>query len=471
MQPATGGGSRWRPQFGLRSLLIALFVISVIVGVIAKPTMEFRQRREIAKHLASAGFSLHYDHGEIRSGGPAWATPDGSYPWQQVDFGHHLVMIASDRPAKHTRQTMEMIAELPYLRTVHVTFDPDTNAFSLPSLRNLGEIQDLKLDNRVLQPGDIDQIVQCPTLVTLDIEVDEESALELAALDALSNLQVLHIKGPVSDENLAAWQHLTRLDGLSLYSAGRLSGPRLADFIRRNPNLEQVNLNYADCTVDVCEALAECRALSHVALKGSKISDEGLVQLRRLPKLIHLDISGPQSQVRGTAFKGAGSFPALRYVTASESQIDDEGVLHLSKLPKLEGLDLCRTKITDAACEHLAQREWDSLFLAYTGVTDHGVNLLKGEHLNLLDATGTEVSPQPFLIPSRWPSLGALYLGKRPQSELEVQQVLRLPNLERLIVDGPVSSETMLRYGKRLIVVPAVKQPRGASSSEASSKP
>lgn len=457
--------SGWRPQFGLRSLLALVLFFGALGGLASQLVVRTRRQQEVVNHLIGAGCFIHYENNWAK--GAKTPLPDGPYFWQQIDFWRSVWMVTTtDRHLEHSRETLEMMAELPELRTIDVSFTPGSSAIPLPPIASRKQLRNLKLENHILQPGDVDKIVQCQELAMLEINVDDVSCDELAALDALPKLDFLRISGPLTEEVVASWRHITQLTFLHLDQVDRVSAPRLADLIRRNPNLQQVHLKGANCTVEVCEALKECQELGQLWLAGSKIDDEGLVELRLLPKLGDLDIRG--SQVRGTAFKGTGSFPALLYVTAGGSQIDDEGALHLSKLAMVHTLDLSHTNITDVGCEHLGRREFTDLLLSNNRITDVGASALNGQRLDRLDLTGTDASPLPFVSPSRWPKLQMLYLGKRADGEADLLQVLGNPALQWLSADGPVSNLFLQRHGGRFHLTPEVKAP---ASSESPSQP
>lgn len=458
--------SGWRPQFGLRSLLVLVLFFGALGGIVSQLVVRTRRQQEAVNHLIGAGCTVHYENYWSRDAATPAALADGPNFWQQVDFWRSVWLLTTDSPIQHSRETLEMIAELPELRTIDIEFAPGSDAIPLPPIASRKQLRNLKLENHILQPGDVDKIVQCQELAMLEINVDDVSCDELAALDVLPKLDFLRISGPLTEEVVASWQHITQLTFLHLDQVDRVSAARLADLIRRNPNLQHVHLKGANCTVEICEALKECQELGQLWLAGSKIDDEGLVKLRLLPKLGDLDIRG--SQVRGTAFKGTGSFPALLYATAGGSQIDDEGALHLSKLAMVHTLDLSHTNITDVGCEHLGRREFTDLLLSNNQITDRGASSLNGQSLDRLDLMGTDVSPIPFASSSRWPCLRMLYLGKRADSEAELLQVLGNPALRWLFADGPVGNLFLQRHGGRFHLTPEVKAP---ASSESPSQP
>lgn len=457
--------SGWRPQFGLRSLLVLVLFFGALGGLASQLVVRTRRQQEVVNHLIGAGCFIHYENNWAK--GAKTPLPDGPYFWQQIDFWRSVWIVADNsRFVEHSPETLQMMAELPELRTIDVSFTPGSSAIPLPPLSRLKHLQNLRLTHHVLQPGDVGRIAECPTLETLQIEVDDASCHELAGLDALPRLGMLRIRGPLNDDAVAAWQHMARVSTLDLDNAAGLSGPRLADFIRRNPGLQLVYLTRAHCTVEVCDALKECRELKQLWLKDCELNDEGLVALRLLPKLGDLHVGG--SQVRGSSFKGAGSFPALHSLTAAGSQIDDEGALHLSKLARLHTLDLSHTKISDAGCEYLGRRELTDLLLSNNRITDVGASALSGKRLDHLDLTGTDVSPIPFASPSRWPCLRMLHLGKRADREADLLQVLGNPALQWLFADGPVGNLFLQQHGGRFHLTPEIKSP---APSESPSQP
>ena len=91
-----------------------------------------------------------------------------------------------------------------------------------------------------------------------------------------------------------------------------------------------------------------------VDFSSSRPSDAGLVHLKGLTNLQHLDLIGDQITDAGLVHLEA--LTGLETLVLSGTQITDAGLVHLKGLTNLESLALASyTKITDAAITELKQ--------------------------------------------------------------------------------------------------------------------
>jgi Leucine-rich repeat (LRR) protein len=120
------------------------------------------------------------------------------------------------------------------------------------------------------------------------------------------------------------------------------------------------------------------------------ITDAGLKHLAGLEKLRTLYLY--RTEVIGP---GLQHLPRnLEALSLQFAPAVDEGLIHLKRLPKLRWLNLSNTKITDDGLCHLsALRSLEQLQLANTDITDQGLEQLKGlKGLNELSVGGTNVT-------------------------------------------------------------------------------
>ncbi|MCH8922564.1 MAG: hypothetical protein IIA67_05390 [Planctomycetes bacterium] len=109
-------------------------------------------------------------------------------------------------------------------------------------------------------------------------------------------------------------------------------------------------------------------------LKGSKITNAGLVHLRGLTK--------------------------LRQLHLEKTAVGDEGIAHLKGLAELEYLNLYATKVTDKSLEHLrGLKKLRRLYLWQTDVTDKGVARLEKALPELKIVRGADISKLALINP------------------------------------------------------------------------
>lgn len=103
---------------------------------------------------------------------------------------------------------------------------------------------------------------------------------------------------------------------------------------------------------DLVPLVAKVESLHLLHLMGSDITDKGV---KGLAQLVHLEeITLPFCEkVTGTGFNVSDGFKNLRKLGLTKTKVNDEGLEGIAKLPALEELDLSNTDITDAGLKHL----------------------------------------------------------------------------------------------------------------------
>jgi Leucine-rich repeat (LRR) protein len=413
----------WRPRFGLRTLLVAMLLLGGVGGIAAR-WIDWHNRQQAMKLLIADDFDLTFAPVTEPLDLPGWPTPEPPQTWDRV-------VAVENRPWTNiTPSTLDAVFLLSNLQELSIA---NHGGVPLPSFAGMRSLRELKIFDASLKPGEATRIADCPILESLSIEVDVPSSKELGALDRLKHLRSLHIEGPLDDDVVASWRFSPGLETLHLSNARELSGKALAELIRHNPSLRSVDLPEAECSIEVCQALRECKSLKKLLLRDGKLDDEGLAELSALDQLAILDITG--SYVTGSAFEREGSFPALIELDATDSEIDDSGAFYLAQLPQLRNLSLRRTKVTDTACEHLGRSELTTLDLGLNEITVYGADKLNRERLEELKLEGTKVNLVIFSGPEPWPKLKLLTINDPPRASAEWLELDKIPNLERAGVD------------------------------------
>ncbi len=191
------------------------------------------------------------------------------------------------------------------------------------------------------------------------------SDADLARVGVFSRLESLTVYdgSAIGDDGLANLQGLDRLGKLILY----LEGSRVTD----------VGLAYLG-GLNPAEAA--------LRLKNTRVTDGGLVQLRWIKGMTHLDLSGTRITDAGLA--QLEGMKGLVNLALSRTRITDVGLSHLGGLTALQGLDLEGTEVTDAGLARLrGLTRLEYLDLSDTGVTDASIETIK--QLRRLDRSGS----------------------------------------------------------------------------------
>ncbi len=133
----------------------------------------------------------------------------------------------------------------------------------------------------------------------------------------------------------------------------------------------------------------------------SRLTDEGLAHLKKLPELKTLDLS--HSQITNGGLQNLRRFPKLFRVSLSDTQVSDDGLRHLAGLSELFELYLYRTKVTGTGFRHLT-------------------NCTK---LEQLDLQGSPLSDDGFLSAPQLPRLRVLRVDTTPLTNRGLQRVAR----------------------------------------------
>ena len=153
----------------------------------------------------------------------------------------------------------------------------------------------------------------------------------------------------------------------------RLGGEVYFDYQRPNPD----RLDLFDPTARPADSAAFHRVVA-VRLQGTKVSDDDLGALGRLPALESLDLGDTAVTAAGLAH--LTGLTNLRVLRVRKTRVDDAGLEHLKGMTKLSTLDLGWTRVTDAGLAHLhGLAGLRFLDLAGTGASTGGVQALRAK--------------------------------------------------------------------------------------------
>jgi ankyrin repeat protein len=164
-------------------------------------------------------------------------------------------------------------------------------------------------------------------------------------------------------------------------------------------------------------ALERISRLSHVrSLKiggSTKLTDEGLLHLARMPQLQHLDLSGWEMQITDRGLAVLRQLTGLRrFQMCWPQRVSDAGVANLKYCNHLESVDLLGTPTGDGAIQALTGKPKLCRFKTGSQVTDAGLERL-----------------HDFPIFKTWQGGEVKYSLMSPDAE---------PN--HLLIDGPVTN-------------------------------
>lgn len=258
-----------------------------------------------------------------------------------------------------------------------------------------------------------------------------------------------------------------------------LSGDDLT-MIARSKALQVLALNNVknldDKTLKVMAGIPTLERLEISARAGAasgKITDAGIKELAKLPKLQALFIAG--MTVTGSAFEAFAGSKTLRSINLRYSSgFTDGGAKHLSKLPNLDELGLGRgptlagikaivdgrlpakfefdtTVIDDDLLESLVAKGWlygptPPRTFINSFESDKPETVDKVTHINLDGSKVTDRGIRAILLCTNVTSLS---LTDTQISDAGFQELLKLPKLKRLLVRGTKVSKEAIEKAKK----------------------
>ncbi len=184
-----------------------------------------------------------------------------------------------------------------------------------------------------------------------------------------------------------------------------------------------VSLKLSETTTDTdLAALAAksnvTRMLRGLNLQSSKITDAGVVQLKKLRALEGLSITNCTA-VSDVSLGHIASLEHLKRLGLGGTQVTNDGLALLKPLVHLELLNLGHTQVDDDAATHLnAFPLLHTLRLENTGFGDRGMAILSEQlPLKELSLAGTMVGDASVQKLAKFPSLRVLIVGRSQLSE------------------------------------------------------
>jgi len=136
-------------------------------------------------------------------------------------------------------------------------------------------------------------------------------------------------------------------------------------------------LRAAAVTDEGMERVTQLDQITRLQIEGALLSDDGMLQLARLPRLESLEFGGPKGAVTDRGLTVLRHLPELRrFQSCWTPRISDAGLANLSFCDKLERVDVMGTPTGDGTINALRGKRLLSHFKTGRLVTDAGLPLL-----------------------------------------------------------------------------------------------
>jgi hypothetical protein len=182
-------------------------------------------------------------------------------------------------------------------------------------------------------------------------EITDKDLVHLAAFPKLKGLNVGGGYSGITDAGLA---HLPRPDRLVKFHAESTS---LTDeYLKRlagSQRLKSLGLRATLVTDEGLSRLGQLPKLATLRLNQTQIGDDGLAALKPMPSLRELSLDGTRITDAGLAH--LARHQSLSWLDLGKTAITDAGLVHLYDLPNLNIVSLRGTQVTDNGIAALAK--------------------------------------------------------------------------------------------------------------------
>ncbi|HEY9760427.1 MAG TPA: hypothetical protein V6C97_35035 [Oculatellaceae cyanobacterium] len=162
------------------------------------------------------------------------------------------------------------------------------------------------------------------------------------------------------------------------------------------------------------------KGLKSMILTRSDVTDEGLLNLKNLPLLEHIEFVG--APVKGTSFSALSTLSHLYSFNCSQCQIEEKYFALLPQFKLLHVLLVNRCRLTKAEFQNILQcTKLTHLAIANNSIVDDDLikSLAVLKSLRILDVRGTKATPAGIMTLKGRIPLKYLYLTDHGNSELD----------------------------------------------------
>lgn len=348
----------FRPQFSLRTMLIAMALIAAPLALIAHDFHTASRRLEAIRQLEAEGhYVLTHNH----------TTWDNAFSWRFL-----LWMKISNHPGFHS------------VKEIELNYNANLQAYSL--VVQFPEAEELIVRAERLEKASADRIGRSLRLKKLRLRCSMEAGALQALVDTVNRLEELEVHNAPDLNECDFSGKLPRLRSLHIYSStytganlrtlmccetleeisivvpGRLVNDAF-EGIDRFSELNTVTIFGAHLSNSMLRDLAKLRGLQTLSFSNCTFPDDWPEQPFDWPELHWLNLS--HSNVTDSHLQSFQNCLALRVVEVVGCPLGDESVEVLTRLPNLTALYLSETQVTkEGVLPLLSCRKLEQLWLS-----------------------------------------------------------------------------------------------------------
>lgn len=318
---------------------------------------------------------------------------------------------------------------MPVLRTLNaVAMKPHADAEALRKIAQKGEKGDAGIDDDIASLTDPKVRAEMKSF-----QQGVEEAIRRRDADRKLIAEVKRLRGSVvtevvapkwlreiaGDEGLPVFQRIVEID-LNENTDGHATP-------KARPLSERV-------TDDWLKNLAGQDLLRRLQLSGTAVTSAGLVYLKDLKNLEHLNVCLTAVDDRG--FEHLAGLTKMKRMTVCSSKITGDGFKHLGGMKDIESINLHSSPASDAGLAAIgALKNLKRLEIVHTNVTDAGLAKLAGlTNLRQLHIHGPETTAAALPFLAGLTELDQLDVYDKAASNETLAEVGKLPKLRKLML-------------------------------------
>jgi len=319
------------------------------------------------------------------------------------------------------------------------------SASSLKLLEKLPDLTRLVLKNRraksvALRKSLMGQVAKMKKLKYLDLSNTGIRGSELEMISNMTSLERINLGlNELVGRDLISLRFLPRLTHVSLRGA-RVSREGMS-YLSKIPALKSLDLSYSRIDARSLSGLADCKNLEHMDLSGVPMTDADLNHLTGLQKISSIALeSSPVDGITDAGLHHLSTLGEIKQLSVFRASfLTDAGVCKFLDSVSVRELILkdCNG-IGDHVCECISSKE-SLLNIDLTGasVTDKGVmHLAKNSQIRGLNLSGTLITDQSMEQIGALDSLEGLAVSNTSISGNGIQKIARLKKLRTLDISG-----------------------------------
>ncbi len=329
-------------RFSLRTFLIAVTLLSVIMGAFGNRYLRIRQQRVLITKLEALGAKVNFERNVLSESWSRFLT-------RHIN-GEENIYSCEFRTRVEDENDLQILTEIPGLQCLTFLDPPQSRAgvqliaatpelrmvvfHAKEPLRNLHELRAAKYLTRCVLIGE---------------DIDDQTIEDLSSVKQIQWLEL--IKCSLSNEGLASLVKMQELRSLGFFSINKQQEEAFVG-IRNLEKLEYLEFVNATVSETESKALRNLKSLRKIRLVDVAINRYLLEDLAGLSNLNSLDIKA--GEVQDIDLRILEKYPALETLEIYSPKLSDFGLTNLERLKRLRSVRIDSPAVTPQGLRRLS---------------------------------------------------------------------------------------------------------------------